>query len=120
MIFGELLTSTNYDKNEKKLVGGKNGYGVKLVNIFADEMVVTVVDQPRGLKYKQTFKKNMTEVEKPIVMTNKGKSSVQVIWTPDFKRFGMQSIDDGMMRLIERRVWAVSYTHLTLPTKRIV
>jgi DNA topoisomerase II len=46
MIFGELLTSTNYDKNEKKLVGGKNGYGVKLVNIFAEEMVVTVVDQP--------------------------------------------------------------------------
>ena len=110
MIFGELLTSTNYDKNEKKLVGGKNGYGVKLVNIFANEMVVTVVDQPRGLKYKQTFKKNMTEVEKPIVIPNKGKSSVQVIWTPDFKRFGMQSIDDGMMRLIERRVWDLAMT----------
>jgi DNA topoisomerase-2 len=110
MIFGELLTSTNYDKNEKKLVGGKNGYGVKLVNIFANEMVVTVVDQPRGLKYKQTFRKNMTEVEKPIVIPNKGKSSVQVIWTPDFKRFGMESIDDGMMRLIERRVWDLAMT----------
>jgi DNA topoisomerase-2 len=110
MIFGELLTSTNYDKNEKKLVGGKNGYGVKLVNIFADEMVVTVVDQPRGLKYKQRFRKNMTEIEKPIVTENKGKSSVQVIWTPDFKRFGMQSIDGGMMRLIERRVWDLAMT----------
>ena len=111
MIFGELLTSANYNKDEKKLVGGKNGYGVKLVNIFADEMVVTVVDQPRGLKYKQTFKKNMTEVEKPIVIANKGKSSVQVIWTPDFKRFGMQQgIDDGMMRLIERRVWDLAMT----------
>ena len=111
MIFGELLTSANYNKDEKKLVGGKNGYGVKLVNIFADEMVVTVVDQPRGLKYKQTFKKNMTEIEKPIVIANKGKSSVQVIWTPDFKRFGMQQgIDDGMMRLIERRVWDLAMT----------
>jgi len=111
MIFGELLTSANYNKDEKKLVGGKNGYGVKLVNIFADEMVVTVVDQPRGLKYKQTFKKNMTEVEKPIVIANKGKSSVQVIWTPDFKRFGMQQgIEDGMMRLIERRVWDLAMT----------
>jgi DNA topoisomerase-2 len=111
MIFGELLTSANYNKDEKKLVGGKNGYGVKLVNIFADEMVVTVIDQPRGLKYKQTFKKNMTEVEKPIVIANKGKSSVQVIWTPDFKRFGMQQgIEDGMMRLIERRVWDLAMT----------
>ena len=44
MIFGELLTSTNYDKSEKKLVGGKNGYGVKLVNIFAKKFVLTVVD----------------------------------------------------------------------------
>jgi DNA topoisomerase-2 len=111
MIFGELLTSANYNKDEKKLVGGKNGYGVKLVNIFADEMVVTVIDQSRGLKYKQTFKKNMTEVEKPIVIANKGKSSVQVIWTPDFKRFGMQQgIEDGMMRLIERRVWDLAMT----------
>ena len=25
LIFGDLLTSTNYDKSEKKLVGGKNG-----------------------------------------------------------------------------------------------
>ena len=62
MIFGELLTSTNYDKNEKKLVGGKNGYGVKLVNIFAREMTVEIVDQMRSLAYSQVFKKNMTEV----------------------------------------------------------
>lgn len=34
MIFGKLLTSTNYDENEKKLVGGKNGYGSKLTNIY--------------------------------------------------------------------------------------
>jgi len=51
MIFGELLTSANYNKDEKKLVGGKNGYGVKLVNIFAKEMAVEVIDQPRGLAY---------------------------------------------------------------------
>lgn len=30
LIFGHLLTSTNYDKSEKKIVGGKNGYGSKL------------------------------------------------------------------------------------------
>ena len=31
MIFGHLRTSTNYDKQEKKIVGGKNGFGFKLV-----------------------------------------------------------------------------------------
>ena len=110
MIFGELLTSTNYDKNEKKLVGGKNGYGVKLVNIFAREMKVTVVDQPRGLTYTQTFRNNMTVVETPRVATSKAKSSVCVQWEPDFARFGMKGIDTGMQRLIERRVWDLAMT----------
>ena len=110
MIFGELLTSTNYDKNEKKLVGGKNGYGVKLVNIFAKQMVVTIVDQPRSLIYAQTFKNNMTEVGKPVVKASKQKSSVCVEWTPDFARFGMTEIDAGMQHLIERRVWDLAMT----------
>jgi len=110
MIFGELLTSTNYDKNEKKLVGGKNGYGVKLVNIFAREMSVEVVDQARELAYSQVFKNNMTQVEKPTIKKSKHKSFVSVSWMPDFPRFGMQNIDAGMQRLIERRVWDLAMT----------
>jgi DNA topoisomerase-2 len=35
MIFGHLRTSTNYDKNQKKIVGGKNGFGFKLVLIWS-------------------------------------------------------------------------------------
>ena len=35
MIFGHLRTSTNYDKTEKKIVGGKNGFGFKLVLIWS-------------------------------------------------------------------------------------
>ena len=27
LIFGRLLTSSNYKKNQKRTVGGKNGYG---------------------------------------------------------------------------------------------
>jgi DNA topoisomerase-2 len=40
MIFGHLLTSSNYDKTEEKTVGGKNGYGAKLANIFSKEFTV--------------------------------------------------------------------------------
>ena len=35
MIFGHLMTSTNYKKTEKKIVGGKNGFGFKLVLIYS-------------------------------------------------------------------------------------
>ena len=110
MIFGELLTSANYNKDEKKLVGGKNGYGVKLVNIFAKEMAVEVIDQARGLTYSQVFKKNMTEIEKPIIKKSKHKSLVSVSWMPDFARFGMANITEDMQHLIERRVYDLAMT----------
>jgi len=90
LIFGELLTSTNYDKAEKKLVGGKNGYGVKLVNIFAKQLEVSIVDASRKLYYTQTFSDNMTTVEAPKVKASKGKSYVRLTWTPDFARFGFK------------------------------
>lgn len=34
MIFGHLLTSSNYNDAEEKVTGGRNGYGAKLSNIF--------------------------------------------------------------------------------------
>jgi DNA topoisomerase-2 len=60
LIFGHLLTSSNYDKNEKKITGGKNGYGSKLANIFSTRFVIETVDAERKLKYVQVFEKNMT------------------------------------------------------------
>jgi DNA topoisomerase-2 len=33
LIFGHLLTSSNYDKTQEKIVGGKNGYGSKCVSL---------------------------------------------------------------------------------------
>jgi DNA topoisomerase-2 len=111
LIFGELLTSTNYDKEEKKLVGGKNGYGVKLVNIFAKQLEVAIVDGGRKLQYSQTFSDNMTKVEKPKVKASKGKSYVRLTWTPDFGRFGFKDeIPTDMVRLIQRRVTDLAMT----------
>ena len=36
MIFGEMMTSSNYDDDEKKVTGGRNGFGAKLCNIFSE------------------------------------------------------------------------------------
>jgi DNA topoisomerase-2 len=112
MIFGELLTSTNYDKNEKKLVGGKNGYGVKLVNIFAKKLVVTVVDGTRNLKYVQTFEDNMSKIGEPSIKACKVKPYVEISWTPDFARFGWSTpaIPAGILQVIQRRVSDLAMT----------
>ena len=111
LIFGELLTSTNYDTTEKKLVGGKNGYGVKLVNIFASQLHVRIVDPVRGLRYEQTFHANMTRVDPPTVTASKAKGSVCLRWLPDYARFGYTDrLPEGMVRLIERRVTDLAMT----------
>jgi len=110
LIFGELLTSTNYDKEEKKLVGGKNGYGVKLANIFAKQMVVETVDSVRGKKYTQTWEDNMTVVNKPKISASKGKSYVSVSWTPDFGRFGMTDINADLVGVFRRRASDLAMT----------
>ena len=41
--FGELLTSTNYNKEEQKVVGGKNGYGNKY--LFKGSFKLETVDR---------------------------------------------------------------------------
>merc|ERR1719191_2295767 len=60
MIFGQLLTSDNYDDNEKKVTGGRNGYGAKLTNVFSKKFIVETVDKAAGKRFEQVFEDNMT------------------------------------------------------------
>ena len=59
LVFGHLRTSTNYDKNEKRIVGGKNGFGFKLVLCWSSYGRVETVDHTRKLKYIQEFGPNL-------------------------------------------------------------
>ena len=61
LIFGCLLTSTNYDDKKEKVTGGKNGYGAKLANIFSTKFIVETVDRIRKKHYIQTFTDNMSK-----------------------------------------------------------
>ncbi len=55
LIFGHLLTSSHYDDNIKKVVGGRNGYGAKLCNIFSTQFIVETNDAQRGKQFKQVI-----------------------------------------------------------------
>ena len=108
LIFGELLTSINYDKNEKKIVGGKNGYGAKLTNIFSSQFELKTVDHIRGKKYVQKYKNNMKIKEEPIITNSKSKPFTKVSWITDFKRFGIEKYSDYMIDLMYRRVYDIA------------
>ena len=44
MIFGHMLTSSNFDDEDNRVTGGRNGYGAKLTNIFSTKFTVEIVD----------------------------------------------------------------------------
>ena len=107
MIFGTLLTSTNYDDTEKREWGGRNGYGAKLANIFSLEMTVETVDANRKLKYVQTFTNNMKDKTKPNITKCTKTPYTKITWKPDFKRFNMTHIDTDHMNLLKKRVYDI-------------
>jgi DNA topoisomerase-2 len=104
LIFGELLTSTNYDKGEEKIWGGKNGYGSKLTNIFSKEFTIETVDHYTNKIYTQTFRNNMTERDKPTVKACSKAPYTQITFTPDYERFGIKNITEDIYKLFHRRV----------------
>ena len=87
MIFGHLLTSSNYNKEEEKTIGGKNGYGAKLANIFSKEFRVETVDHRAGKRYKQTWTGNMTTCGKPSLAAATVKPYTEISYVPDLGRF---------------------------------
>ena len=87
LIFGNLLTSSNYDKSEEKVVGGKNGYGAKLTNIFSREFTVETVDHRQKKKYIQTWSSNMSVIGKPKITASSVKPYTEITYVPDLPRF---------------------------------
>ena len=107
MIFGHLRTSTNYNKDEKRTVGGKNGFGFKLVLIWSTYGYVETVDHTRSLKYVQEFKSNLDEIYPPTITKCSGKPYTKVVFKPDYARLGLQGLSSDMMSLFKKRVYDI-------------
>ncbi|OSX67990.1 hypothetical protein POSPLADRAFT_1072653 [Postia placenta MAD-698-R-SB12] len=105
LIFGHLLSSSNYDDDEKKLTGGRNGYGAKLANIYSVEFTIDTADKNSGQKYVQTWTDNMSKMGKAKITKNgRGEEYTRVTFRPDLKRFGMDRIDEDTVALLKKRV----------------
>ncbi|ORZ40275.1 DNA topoisomerase [Catenaria anguillulae PL171] len=109
LIFGHLLTSSNYNDDDKKVVGGRNGYGAKLCNIFSTRFVIETADTKK--KYTQVFRNNMKDKEEPRIVAFPGsKPSPKNQWTkitfrPDLEKFKMDRLDEDTVGLLKRRVY---------------
>jgi len=128
LIFGHLRTSTNYNKDEKKIVGGKNGFGFKLVLIWSSYGKVETVDHIRGLKYTQEFNNNLDEICAPkITKATNAKPYTKITFKPDYARLGIPGLSADMVALLKKRVYDISavtdktikvkYNSALVPTK---
>lgn len=111
LVFGHLLAGSNFDDNEKKTVGGRNGYGAKLCNVFSTEFTLECQDSTNGKRYKTSWRDNMSKMDKPKISSNKSKDFVRITFNPDLEKFGMDGgIDDDTESVMYRRVYDLAGT----------
>ena len=105
LIFGNLLTSSNYNDNVKKVTGGRNGYGAKLTNIYSKTFIVETAYSEKGKKYYQKFYNNMLKFDEPKIEDYSKDDYTCITFEPDLSRFGMTELDDDIVALFEKRVF---------------
>ena len=108
LIFGHLLTSSNYDDEEKKVTGGRNGYGAKLCNIFSKEFIIETSDSDVRLRYYQRYFDNMSGKEEPQLVGYRKEDFTRITFKPDLARFNMESLDDDFVSLVKKRTYDLS------------
>lgn len=91
LIFGHLLSGSNYDDSEKRYTSGRNGLGAKLTNVFSSKFTVEGVDPESGLKLVQTWTNNMRQTDGPkVTKSSRSTGYTSVKWTVDHSQFGLK------------------------------
>src|SRR3990167_5240494 len=130
LIFGRLLTGSNFDDNEKRTTGGRNGYGAKLANVFSTMFVVECGDSKNKKKIKIAWKDNMVKATKDPEITKYEASTnfTRITFKPDFPRFKMAGcFEQDTIDIFKKRVWdlagvlgktlTISYNGSQIPIK---
>uniref|UniRef100_A0A8B9MR48 DNA topoisomerase 2 n=1 Tax=Accipiter nisus TaxID=211598 RepID=A0A8B9MR48_9AVES len=108
LIFGQLLTSSNYDDNEKKVTGGRNGYGAKLCNIFSKKFTVETACREYKKLFKQTWTDNMGKAGEMKLKYFDGEDYTCVTFQPDLSKFKMTILDKDIVALMSRRAYDIA------------
>lgn len=108
MIFGHLLTSSNYNDEEEKVTGGRNGYGAKLCNIFSSSFTLETATREYRRCFRQSWGSNMTKASEPKIKDFHGDDYTKVTFSPDLSKFKMDRLDEDIVDLMSRRAYDVA------------
>ncbi|XP_040186944.1 DNA topoisomerase 2-alpha isoform X2 [Rana temporaria] len=108
LIFGQLLTSSNYDDDQKKVTGGRNGYGAKLCNIFSTKFTVETACKEYKKVFKQSWTNNMAKSSESKIKPFDGEDYTCITFQPDLSKFSMQILDKDIVALMGRRAYDIA------------
>lgn len=155
IIFGEYMSGTNLGEQEKpsteslgeskavlnldRVSGGRNGYGIALVNTFSKEFILETACPGSGTLFRQKWTNNMRTEHEAILLPYKLKQGfVRVRASFDWKLLGMADhvgtpptddliasgdrgsspvLGDGILRALSRRAWDAAVCCALRPTK---
>ncbi|XP_078465385.1 DNA topoisomerase 2-alpha-like [Lampetra planeri] len=108
LIFGQLLTSSNYDDDEKKVTGGRNGYGAKLCNIFSTQFTVETSCSESKKRFKQKWMNNMSKECDSVIKPSSGEDFTCITFQPDLTKFNMTILDKDIIAIMTRRAYDIA------------
>lgn len=104
MIF-ELRAGSNFNDDEDSMVTGQNGEGSALTAIFSSTFEVMTDDGKK--RFFQVRSNNNRELSDPKI--NKSvKAGTRITFYPELTRFNIETIDDGNLARIKKRVYDVA------------
>lgn len=120
LLFGHLLTGSNFNDDQKRLTGGRHGYGAKLTNVFSKQFVVEIGDghssKGKIKTYKQVWEDNMSVCHEAEVVSRDKKDAdgkgnldyTRISFIPDLARLTgdrkTEMLPEEEYQLMKRRV----------------
>lgn len=112
LVFGEMRTSSNFDDDERRTTGGRNGYGAKLCNIMSRSFCAETQDRANGKSFVQRWTDNMSKRGEPRIRDCTKSDFTRVTFTPDYDRFGLKGgLDDDHVALLRKRAYDLAGTY---------
>lgn len=105
MVFGHLLTSSNYNNDETSTTAGRHGYGAKLTNILSHKF--SVICRTKGKEFHMSWSDHMRKATAPRISTSDSKGNMtRIKFSPDYQRFGYgdNKISPDMRRVLHKRI----------------
>lgn len=111
LIFGHLLTGSNYDDDDERFGAGRNGLGSKLVSIFSKEFTIDCADGKKH--YFQTFSNNLAIKSDPEIKASK-QSYTSISYVTDFDRLPIKGLERDTLALCMKRMLDIAVYNPTV------